>query len=174
MQAFMRAICLICRAMPDTMRAPSRRASCCLLQCIKSLTHVCNRCGSKAQKVLNGSRYQCLLASPLTMDSRHYNAIVLCVYCRKKQAHVIPVGACGPICGNTSLAHPNDEPQGCWEKQEKEGRSWSLMNQIYFAECWKAKMAPMRKSTENFAFDKLGEYTCKIASYIFGFEVYTP
>ena len=48
------------------------------------------------------------------------------------------------------------------------------MNQSYFAECWKAKMAPMRKSTENLAFDKLGECTCKIASYIFGFEVYTP
>ena len=129
-----------------------------------------------AQKVLNGNRYQCLLASDNghAATSRACTKImamldsVLCVYCRKNQAKYIPRGALGPCCGNPYLPQLiQGQSQGCWEQAKKDGLD--PFNQDYFEKAWEAKMAPVRKSSENLTLRALdSSITCKVASYIFG------
>ena len=129
-----------------------------------------------AQKVLNGNRYQCLLASGNghAATSRACTKImammdsVLCFYCRKNQAQYIPRGALGPCCGNPYLPQLiQGQSQGCWEQAKKDG--WDPFNEDYFEKVWEAKMAPVRKSSENLTLRALdSSITRKVASYIFG------
>ena len=129
-----------------------------------------------AQKVLNGNRYQCLLASGNghAATSRACTKImammdsVLCFYCRKNQAQYIPRGALGPCCGNPYLPQLiQGQSQGCWEQAKKDG--WDPFNEDYFEKVWEAKMAPVRKSSENLTLHALdSSITRKVASYIFG------
>ena len=91
----------------------------------------------------------------------------LCIYCREKQAQFIPSGALGPCCGNLFLPRIHGRPSSCWEQAKKEG--WPKFNQRYLENNWEAKMAPVRKSSENLTLRALdSSITCKVASYIFG------
>ena len=93
----------------------------------------------------------------------------LCIYCREKQAQFIPSGALGPCCGNLFLPRIHGRPSSCWEQAKKEG--WPKFNQRYFENNWEAKMAPLRKSSENHTLRALDTITdIKIASYIFGWQ----
>jgi hypothetical protein len=128
------------------------------------------------KKILNGHRYQCLFASDNghAATSRACTKImamldsVLCVYCHKNQAQYIPRNALGPCCGNPYLQQLiQGQSQGCWEQAKKDG--WEHFNQKEFEKRWEAKMALMRKSSENLTLHALdSSITCKIASYIFG------
>ena len=129
-----------------------------------------------AQKVLNGNRDQSSLATENGHAATSRACIkimamldsVLCVYCRKNQAQYIPRGALGPICGNAYLPQLiQGQSQGCWEQAKKDG--WDPFNEDYFEKVWEAKMAPVRKSSENLTLRAVdSSSTCKVASYIFG------